>query len=232
MFYLDFLAALHERLAPRTYFEIGVAEGHSLAVSRCRSIGVDPAFCVTEEVSGPVTLVRSTSDEYFEALAKGRRRPFGRVPIDFAFIDGLHHFEQALRDFIGIERYSGPGTIVAFDDIFPRSIEEAARECQGFPWTGDVFRIPFALAALRPDLALVRVDTEPTGTLLVAHLDPTSRDLTDHLDDIVRNYVEPDPQPVPASVLRRKGAVKPARALSLPLWDEIVARRRRPPGGS
>ena len=42
MYYLDFMAALHERLLPRTYLEIGVAEGHTLAVSRCASVGVDP----------------------------------------------------------------------------------------------------------------------------------------------------------------------------------------------
>jgi hypothetical protein len=230
VFYLDFLAALHQRLLPRTYLEIGVAEGHSLAVSQCRTVGVDPDFCVTQEVQAPVSLIRATSDEYFDRLQARRATPFGRLPIDLAYIDGLHHFEQALRDFVNVERYSARSSVVAFDDIFPRNVEEAARQRATQAWTGDVFRIPLALSKWRRDVTLVRVSTEPTGTLLVAHLDPANRVLADGLDDIVRDYVEPDPQPVPAAVLRRRQALKPEKALALPIWDELVAARR--PGQS
>jgi hypothetical protein len=106
MNYLDFLSALHERLIPRTYLEIGIAQGHSLALSSCRSIGVDPAFEVDQEVLAPVSLHRCTSDEYFRRLSDARESPFGELPIELAYVDGMHHFENALRDFIGIERSS------------------------------------------------------------------------------------------------------------------------------
>lgn len=144
MFYLEFLRALHERLKPRTYFEIGVAQGHSLALSRCRSIGVDPAFQVDQEIVAPVSLLRSTSDEYFERLRRMRTKPFGRLPIDLAFIDGMHHFEFGLRDFIGVERYCVASSVVAFDDVLPRNVEEAARGGEPPDWTGDVSRISSA----------------------------------------------------------------------------------------
>src|SRR5438477_1300107 len=100
MYHLEFLQALHERLAPRTYLEIGVAKGRSLAVSRCLSIGVDPAFRVEAELVAPVSLMRCTSDEYFARLEEEGRTPFGELPVDFGYIDGMHHFEYALRDFI------------------------------------------------------------------------------------------------------------------------------------
>jgi len=225
MHYLEFMAALHERLAPRTYLEIGVAGGHSLAVSRCASVGVDPGFAVDQEVLAPVSLWRCTSDEYFRSLGEGSRTPFGELPIDLTYIDGMHLFENAMRDFIGAERYSSPSSVIAFDDVLPRNINEAARNPAMFPWTGDVFRIRFALKKHRPDLKQVLVDTEPTGTLLVARLDPASSVLCDRLDEIVRDYVQPDPQPVSAAVLTRAGAITPRRALSLKLWDELAAAR-------
>ena len=224
MFYLEFLAGLHERLAPRTYLEIGVEYGHSLALSRCRSIGIDPDAHVGQ-LSPGVSLVGSTSDDYFAELARRHRTPFGALPIDLAYIDGMHHFEFALRDFIGVERYASPTSVVMFDDIFPRNVDEAARLRHTRAWTGDVFRLPRAFKVNRPDLRQIKVNTEPTGTLLVVGLDPSSRVLADRLDDIVRDFVEPDPQPVPAAIFTRAGAISAKKALALELWDELKAAR-------
>jgi Methyltransferase domain len=221
MFYLEFLRALHERLEPRTYLEIGMAQGHSLALSRCASVGIDPAFCVDQEIACPVSLLRCTSDEYFARLSRDGSTPFGELPVDLSYIDGMHHFEYALRDFVGAERYSAPSSVIAFDDVLPRDVEEAARDRDEMPWTGDVFRIPIALKAHRPDLLLLMVDTEPAGTLLVAKLDPSNRALANALDDIVRDYVMPDPQSVPPEILDRTGAMLPENALALPLWEEL-----------
>jgi hypothetical protein len=223
--YLEFLEALHERLAPRTYLEIGISQGHSLSLSRCASVGIDPDFHVTEELRGPVSLRRCTSDDYFAELAGSGETPFGELPIDLAYIDGMHRFEYALRDFTAIERHCTPSSVIALDDVLPRNSVEAAREREQWPWTGDVFRIQFALAAHRPDLRLICVDTEPTGTLLVANLDPVSTVLADQVDDIVREYVVPDPQPVPVDIIERTGAISAKRALSLKLWDRLRAAR-------
>jgi hypothetical protein len=224
-YYLDFMEALHERLVPRTYLEIGVAEGHTLAVSRCASIGVDPEFVVTQELRAPVSLRRCTSDDYFEELDAEAQTPFRELPVDLTYIDGMHLFEYALRDFIGAERYSSRSSVIAFDDVLPRNVEEAARNKPDMPWTGDVFRISSALKQHRPDLKQVLVDTEPTGTLLVAGLDPASTVLPTMLDEIVRAFVRPDPQPVPAGVLKRTGTISAKKALSLELWDQLVAAR-------
>lgn len=226
MLYLDFLAAFHERFAPRTYLEIGVHKGNSLALSRCRSIGVDPELDVPGTVAARVSLVRARSDEYFAALEQAGETPFGDLPVDLAYIDGMHHFEDALADFIGVERYARPTSVVAIDDVLPRNVEEAARERHTVAWTGDVFRLAEALRSRRPDLALILVDTEPTGTLLVGNLDPTNRTLEAAFDDITRSYVEPDPQSVPTAVLEREGAMRPEEVLGLPLWKRL--REHRP----
>jgi hypothetical protein len=66
VYYLRFLRGLHERLAPPTYLEIGVHGGRSLALARCPSVGIDPAFKLKRELSGRVRLFEETSDAYFE----------------------------------------------------------------------------------------------------------------------------------------------------------------------
>ena len=128
MFYLDFLRGLHERLAPRTYLEIGVAQGHSLALSRCRSVGIDPAFAVDQELLAPTSLLRRTSDAYFAGLERAGERPFDRLPIDLAYIDGMHHFEYAVRDFISIERYSHAPAWSRSTTSFPATSRRPPRE--------------------------------------------------------------------------------------------------------
>ena len=90
-----------------------------------------------------------------EALEAEGTPPFGGLPIDFAYIDGMHLLEYALRDFIGVEQYSARSSVVAFDDVLPRNVEEAARDRHVMPWTGDVFRIPLVLTEHRPDLVVL-----------------------------------------------------------------------------
>jgi hypothetical protein len=226
LWYLDFLEGLHERLSPRTYLEIGVERGFSLALSRCKTIGVDPAPTVDQPLHRSARVVEATSDEYFSGLDGSGERPFGRLPIDLAYIDGLHHFEQALRDFIGIEMRCAPTSVVAFDDVLPRDRDEAARTPRPVDWAGDVFRIPFALKSYRSDLRLILVDTDPTGTLLAVGLDPRNTVLSEAFEDITREYIEADPQPVPDSVFSRRGALPGDRVLTLDLWEELKAARK------
>jgi hypothetical protein len=206
--YLDFLGELHTRLEPRHYLEIGVRWGQSLGRSRCCSIGIDPAFAIDRELHAEVHLFRTTSDEYFsrpDPLA-----PTGGEPFDLAFIDGLHLFEFALRDFVNTERHSRRSGVIVFDDILPRSVVEANRERATSDWTGDIYSIVPVLAEYRPDLLTIPVDTRPTGLLLVMGLDPDSTVLADNYDDIVARFRRPDPQPVPHELMDRT-FVQPAQ---------------------
>ena len=217
MRYLDFLRVLHERLEPSTYLEVGIRNGNSLALARCRSVGIDPAYQLTAELDGDVALFRTISDEYFsrpEPLA-----PFGGRAVDLAFIDGLHLFEFALRDFISVERHASPTGVIVFDDVFPRSIDEAARQRHTKSWTGDVYKVLAVLQRHRPDLTCLRVGTQPTGLLVVLGLDPTSTVLADAYDQIVADHVRPDPQVVPADILSRVTALPPQRVLDAPIWQ-------------
>ncbi len=211
----ELLVGLHRRLRPRTYLEIGVATGASLALSRVPSVGIDPAYRVVAELQAKVRLSRTTSDDYF--ADEDPRRWLGG-PIELAFIDGMHVFEFALRDFINVEKHSRWSTVAVLDDMLPRNPDEAARNRHTKAWAGDVFRVAEVLRTYRPDLTVLPVDTRPTGVVVVTGLDPASTVLEDSYDEILATYVHDDPQPVPDAVLRRTDAWDARELLRLPLW--------------
>ncbi len=223
MFYLDFLAELHRTLNPPTYLEIGVRHGDSLALAERAAIGVDPKPRVKVDLGEGTRIYRQTSDDFF-----ARDRPlrhFDRRAVTLSFIDGLHLAESALRDFAHVERLSRWFSVVVFDDIFPREAEWAARDRETRAWTGDVYKVMGVLQEHRPDLPMLKVDTEPTGLLLVFGLDRDSTVLSDRYAEIAAEIVQPDPQDVPAAVLERHGAVDPQTVLDNAVWR--VLRRAR-----
>jgi hypothetical protein len=219
MYYLDFLGRLHARISPRTYLEIGIRTGGSLALSRVPSIGIDPAFAVTSEIAAPARLFRTTSDEYFQR--EQPLEPFDNAPIDLAFIDGMHLSEFALRDFINVEKHCHWASVVVFDDMLPRTIDEAARDRHTVQWTGDVYKVIGILRRLRPDLTLTVVGTKPTGLLIVSGLDPDSRVLEDAYPELEAECLSPDPQNVPSDLLAWTGALEPEEVLTSDAWDAV-----------
>jgi hypothetical protein len=220
----QFLAALHQKLNPRTYLEIGVQHGESLGLSRVPSIGIDPDFSIKHELQADIHLVRATSDEFF-----ARRNPLAHLPIktlDLAFIDGMHLAEWALRDYLAVERFTHPGSVVVFDDMLPQRAVEANRYRVTSSWTGDVYKALEALRELRPDLVVIEVATTGSGVAVVLSPDAARGGVLEGYDEWVEtSAVRPDPQPVPAAVLDRSRAVDPEVLLAQPAWEAVVAAR-------
>ena len=71
------------------------------------------------------------------------------------------------------------------------------------------------------------MDTKPTGVLLVLGADPNSTVLKDHYDEIHEEWVVPDPQKVPESILGRADAVSPESILNGSFWPTLVRARNR-----
>jgi hypothetical protein len=219
----QFLTVVHDRYQPRSYLEIGINDGRGLARSTTRTIGVDPDFSIEVELACDLKLVKATSDEFFaqdDAISW-----FSEGVVDFTFIDGLHIFEFALRDFMNTERLSTSSSVIVLDDVLPRSVSEAARHQHTMLWAGDTYKVTAVLERYRPDLTTVLLDTEPTGMLLVLGLDPTSTVLVDHYDEIVAEYATVDPQSVPDEVLQRRAAADPQSIADSPFWDELATAR-------
>ncbi len=217
----EFLAALHELLRPKVYLEVGVQYGTSLAlaVHSEKAIGIDPAPSLLLEHDRPNSEVYGcTSDQFFG-------EHFMVIPeqIDLAFIDGSHLFEDALRDFMNIEQYCGPKSVVVFDDMLPYSQAIAERVQPPGDWTGDVWKVWSILEDYRPDLGIYAVDTFPTGTLVVLGFkgeQDCSAGLAARYDSIVaEDCLYED---VPGYVLRRDNALQPEAALEL-IKEQICA---------
>jgi hypothetical protein len=187
--YFDLLDRIQQHLLPRTYVEIGVSTGRSLtlALPGTVCIGVDPAPRIAFPLSAQTTVFSQTSDDFFA----GRRLDalFGGAPLDLAFIDGMHHFEFALRDFMNLERASNPSTTILIHDCLPRDELHAARKRETARWAGDIWRLILILRARRPDLEVAVADSPPSGLGIVRGLDPTSTVLADHYDEIVEKYL-------------------------------------------
>jgi hypothetical protein len=190
-------------------------------LARGPAVGVDPEVELRVELPEGVRLCSETSDEYFDR--PDPLEPLGGRRIGLSFIDGMHLAEFALRDFINVERLAGRSGVIVFDDVLPRSAEEATRKRHTRAWAGDVFKLPAILARHRPDLLCLRIGTEPTGLLLVAGLDPGSRVLVERYDAIVREAVVPDPQEIPREVLERRGVLDPQAVLDAPFWPLLAA---------
>lgn len=203
--YLKILSLIHQALNPNFYLEIGVRNGGSLSLATCNAIGIDPASNVTYELGENTCVVEKTSDEFFKNCLENIN---GRK-IDFAFIDGMHLFEFALRDFINIEKYASQQGVVVIDDIFPNHPLQAARERVTNVWTGDVWKVCDCLEKWRPDLCLKYLDTSPTGLLIISGLDPYNSILEDNIGSILSFYKDEKYKFPPDDVLLRKKAEYP-----------------------
>src|SRR5262249_50242993 len=121
--YMTVLAAVHDKLLPKTYFEIGTLHGDTLALARCASLAVDPEFrlnkpeIIDQIVSKPKLMLFQMSSDDFSAQ-NDPERLLG-TKIDFAFLDGMHQCEFLLRDFINTERSCNPNSVIALHDCLP-----------------------------------------------------------------------------------------------------------------
>ena len=190
--YRKVLAFLEEKLVPEWYLEIGSRTGDSLRSIKGNYIAIDPEFCVQGNVlnkSKAMLFFQQTSDDFFDS---GFLERSGIKP-DFAFIDGMHLFEFALRDFMNLEKVMSERGVICFHDVCPFNYEMTTRDLsyldQGRPWTGDVWKTIAALVDKRPDLDIKILNAHKTGLAVVTKLDAGNRVLQDSYDELLATYV-------------------------------------------
>ncbi|MGE5271070.1 MAG: class I SAM-dependent methyltransferase [Thiohalocapsa sp.] len=226
--YRTVLGWLHQRLAPKTYFEIGTAQGNSLALASCATIAIDPAFRLqSADVAGSVIkkniccFFQMTSDEFFR-----KYDPISILgePIALAFLDGMHRCENLLRDFINTERFCRKNSVIVLHDCLPVEASIATRvqedasptaHRQGW-WTGDVWRTALLLKKSRPDLKMLVLDAPPTGLVCISNLDPTSRILEQDYFRFVETMLNFSLDNIGIHGLFREFGVQPTSVISTP----------------
>ena len=169
--------------------------GHSLVLSRSRTVAIDPApQPMPEALQGKpwIKLYRATSDEFFRTHAK--EQTLKGHPLDLVFIDGLHEFVQVVRDFENVERWSHRETVVVIHDVLPPDVHHAARTYRPAQWTGDVWRIVPFLEEHRPDLTRYLVDVPPSGVLIVTGLDGNEQEMARRAAALERDFPPDGPR--------------------------------------
>ena len=191
-YYTQVLAAVHAQLKPRTYLEIGVASGKTIVLAdpQTLAVGVDPAPKIGRSLGPNVRIIEATSDEFF--ARHDLAALFGGSRLELAFIDGMHHFEFALRDFAAVERLAEPRATILLHDCYPLDRGTAERVRSSVFWSGDCWRLILALKKYRPDLAINTIATAPTGLAVVRNLDPASRVLPERMKEIAAEFLALD----------------------------------------
>jgi hypothetical protein len=189
--YRRILRRFHDWLAPARYMEIGVEDGESMALARMsiRSVGIDPSPKIKVDLGLNARIFEVTSDDFFstmdvQAILGG--------PVDLALIDGLHLFEQTLRDFINVEKYSCSASVILIHDTLPLDYITSRREQATQFWSGDVWKIVPCLKTYRKDLTVINIATSPTGLLAVTNLNPESDVIEKNYDQILDEFLPLD----------------------------------------
>jgi tetratricopeptide (TPR) repeat protein len=173
--YREILKRLQDALRPRVYLEIGVEHGTTLAlaVHSERVIGIDPVPRAPARALPPsAELFHMTSDAFF--ASHRREDMLGGQRVDLAFIDGMHWFDYALRDFCNVESWCGPGSIVVLHDCLPVHRLAATRQRETTFWVGDTWKALECLLKERTDLRVSIIPCYPSGLVVIENPDPTA----------------------------------------------------------
>jgi hypothetical protein len=170
-----------KKMNAATYMEIGIAAGKTITrVSIPQRIGVDPSPKLPLNVKiarlfkkNYFKIFRMTSDHFFErkasnVLEKG---------VDVVLIDGLHTYQQALRDVMNSLKYLNSQGVILMHDCSPKSrlhaypvqksIQERHAESKRTPelnwpkgWNGDVWKAVWHLRCTEPQLTIFTLDCD------------------------------------------------------------------------
>jgi hypothetical protein len=150
----DLLNEIAVIVGAQTYLEIGVESGLTfMQVNIEKKTGVDPKFHFDyqKEIGSNIAFYEITSDVFFQKIDKAE---ISHSRFDLIFIDGLHVFDQVLRDFINSIRYVNFGGVIVIDDTVPidefsalpsqvdcYKLRKASGKHDDGSWHGDVYKL-------------------------------------------------------------------------------------------
>lgn len=137
----------------KSYLEVGVNRGETFHEVSCdKKVAVDPKFLFdlksASQSNRNASYHEVTSDAFFE------KSPIGET-FDVIYLDGLHTYDQTLRDLMNAVAKLNPGGVIVIDDIYPSSyaaslpdlkMAEQLKALTGekdMSWMGDVYRLAY-----------------------------------------------------------------------------------------
>ena len=139
---INVLNKISREISAKKYLEIGCDTNVVFNNVNCyHKVGVDPLKGGT---------IRDTSDNFF----KNNQEKF-----DLIFIDGLHTFDQILKDFHNSFKFLNNGGYIVMHDLIPRNWLEEHIPRISNDWCGDVWKISFLLNNIKHhDYSLILTD--------------------------------------------------------------------------
>lgn len=146
MFRNDIINLLIKKINAKKYLEIGIYKGINFTSINCDyKVGVDPDL-------NTIATHHMTSDEFFKQNTE---------IFDIIFIDGLHYFEQVLRDIINSLDILNPGGYIICHDMNPEKKEyQVIPRTSNPPWTGDCWKAFVTLRQISENLEMFVVNTD------------------------------------------------------------------------
>jgi SAM-dependent methyltransferase len=169
------------RKKAKTYLEIGTGNGdHFLKIRARRKIAVDPDLSSLKIKKRKSKYyfrnITNLFNQYYEMTSddffKQEPEILQKYRLDFVFIDGLHSYEQALKDVLNSLRFLKEDGVIIMHDCNPASEAEAHpadsfehAESLNLPgwnkyWCGDVWKTIVHLRANRSDLNIFVLDCD------------------------------------------------------------------------
>ena len=166
---------LAEALGATRYLEIGVEEGRTFFdINIFDRTAVDPNLLFDYRLTQTDTthFFKISSDEFFACHSPS-------APFDIIFIDGLHTFEQALRDLLNSLLFVHERSVILLDDVWPSDVFSACRSPvealqqrhlaggSDLAWHGDVYKVVFFIAEMMPSLTYGTIEDGGTRQTVI-----------------------------------------------------------------
>ena len=179
---IEVLNAIIEKKSVKNYLEIGVNRGKCLfnikgAENR---MAVDPFFNFNlwKKVKAIAKNTDNLKNEYFEVSSdvffKENSIFLTENKLDLTFIDGLHTYEQSLKDTLNTLNHLNENGVIVLHDCNPldelaafpaNSIDDARKELANLPnwkniWNGDVWKTIVYIRKNHPELIAFVLNTD------------------------------------------------------------------------
>lgn len=137
----------------KKYLEIGIGDGVNYEKIVCDfKSNVDPFF---DKLSGQCEnkkpIFQMTSDEFFS---------LNKDFFDIVFVDGLHLFEQTLRDILNSLSFLNDNGIIVVHDTLPPTEWHQRENFEGGEWNGTCWKAIAHLRMTNPNVSIKTIDTD------------------------------------------------------------------------
>lgn len=179
---IEVLNAIIEKKSVKNYLEIGVNRGKCLFNIKGpeKRFAVDPFFNFNlwKKIKAIAKNSENLKNDYFEvtsdAFFNENKQFLAENKIDLAFIDGLHTYEQSLKDTLNTLNHLNENGVIILHDCNPldelaafpaNSIDDARKELAHLPnwkntWNGDVWKTIVYIRKNHPELSAFVLNTD------------------------------------------------------------------------